>query len=194
MEGSNEESDPSSQSHHHTQHSTSHPQSANNGATEPAPPTHTLKSESAGGDNDLNQSTHIIDTSAYHPLGDEQDVANQSVYIDTSNPFDTETVRHILKQLPTPIKLHPSYHEVPRQIQSIICGLKITLGQRKFVSLLNFLIYIHVALLVPYQWNRGDYNGFPFVPLSVLSGFSHLFKWCFDIGSWNLSFGLLLYV
>ncbi|XP_056006228.1 mitotic checkpoint serine/threonine-protein kinase BUB1-like isoform X2 [Ostrea edulis] len=128
MEGSNEESDPSSQSHHHTQHSTSHPQSANNGATEPAPPTHTLKSESAGGDNDLNQSTHIIDTSAYHPLGDEQDVANQSVYIDTSNPFDTETVRHILKQLPTPIKLHPSYHEVPRQIQSIICGLKITLG------------------------------------------------------------------
>jgi hypothetical protein len=71
--------------------------------------------------------------STYHPSEDVQDLANQSVYIDTTNPFDTETVQHILQQLPTPIKLHPSYHEVSRQIQSIICGLNITLGQRKFL-------------------------------------------------------------
>ncbi|XP_061184986.1 mitotic checkpoint serine/threonine-protein kinase BUB1-like [Saccostrea echinata] len=128
MEGSNEESDPSSQSHHQTRQSATHPQEENADPSGQAPPFHHLTVESAVGPDNLNHSSHVIDVSTYHPPEEGLDIADQSVYIDTHDPFDAETVKEILEQLPTSIKLHPGYHEVPRQIQSIICGLNITLG------------------------------------------------------------------
>ena len=137
MEGSNEESEPSGQSHHHTQHGGSHIQHSlsqtqhsafQSLGEKSAPPIYPLTVEPVAEQDDLNQSTHIVDTSAYQPPDDSPGLADQSVYIDTENPFDMDTVRRILAQLPTPVKLHPSYHEVPRQIQSIICGITITLG------------------------------------------------------------------
>lgn len=137
MEGSNEESDPSAHSHHHTQHSAPHAQhSAFHPLgdrvvdhSHPDPHVYHVPMEEPPAEHDqLNHSSHIVDTSTYQPPEESPGLADQSVYIDTSNPFDVDTVRHILEQLPTPIKLHPSYHEVPRQIQSIICGINITLG------------------------------------------------------------------
>lgn len=137
MEGSSEESDPSAHSHHHTQHSATHAQlSAFHPLgdrvadhTHPDPHIYHIPMEEPPAEHDpLNHSNPVVDTSTYQPPGENPGLADQSVYIDTSNPFDVDTVRHILEQLPTPIKLHPSYHEVPRQIQSIICGINITLG------------------------------------------------------------------
>lgn len=136
MEGSNEESDPSAHSHHHTQHSAPHTQHSAfhplgdrvADHSHPDPHVYHVPMEPPAEHDPLNHSSPIVDTSTYQPPEESPGLADQSVYIDTSNPFDVDTVRHILEQLPTPIKLHPSYHEVPRQIQSIICGINITLG------------------------------------------------------------------
>lgn len=137
MEGSSEESDPSAHSHHHTQHSATHAQlnafhplgDRVADHTHPDPHIYHIPMEEPPAEHDpLNHSNPVVDTSTYQPPEENPGLADQSVYIDTSNPFDVDTVRHILEQLPTPIKLHPSYHEVPRQIQSIICGINITLG------------------------------------------------------------------
>ncbi|XP_060080434.1 mitotic checkpoint serine/threonine-protein kinase BUB1-like [Ylistrum balloti] len=59
-----------------------------------------------------NDSVHLIDTSGYVPLDlDEKTEAllSMSIRIDPHNPFDSDTIREFLTNLPKPLTLYPNY-------------------------------------------------------------------------------------
>jgi hypothetical protein len=72
---------------------------------------------------------HVIDTGKYVAEVDEvtEKLLNESVSIDTDNPFDENVTRTLLSRLRMPISAYENYHYVNANIPKISGGRKKTM-------------------------------------------------------------------